>query len=103
MIRGNIYKIQNSFFPVVDEIFKSLDKLLTKSYDNSKPIKGFYPSPQPGYMSLTHDTYYFYIKDKKNDNQIHMELLKNNEPLSKENYMDYLFGPDHRLINYDFQ
>ncbi len=62
----NIYKIQNSFLPVVDEIFKSLDKLLTKSYDNSKPIKGFYPSPQPGYISLTHDTYYFYIKDKKN-------------------------------------
>ncbi len=43
------------------------------------------------------------VFEAKNDNQIHMELLKNNEPLSKENYMDYLFGPDHRLINYDFQ
>ena len=38
-----------------------------------------------------------------NDNRIHNELLKSNEPLSASNYMKYFFGPDSRLIDYQFE
>ncbi len=32
-----------------------------------------------------------------------MELLKNSDLLSVDNYIDYLFGPDTHLINYAFE
>lgn len=40
--------------------------------------------------------------EAQNDNQIHHELLKSNERLSESNYMEYLFGPDKKLIKYEF-
>ena len=43
------------------------------------------------------------VFESKNDLRIHMERLKKNESLSKENYYPLLFGPDHRLINYQFE
>lgn len=42
------------------------------------------------------------VFEAQNDNQIHHELLKSNEKLSESNYMEYLFGPDKKLINYEF-
>ena len=39
----------------------------------------------------------------KNDNRIHMEMLKSKDPLSINNYSKYLFGPDPNLINYQFE
>ncbi len=43
------------------------------------------------------------VFETKNDNQIHHEQLKSKEPLSKENYMKYFFGPDNYLIGYRFE
>ena len=43
------------------------------------------------------------VLESKNDINIHMELLKSNEPLSEGNYMHYLFGPDNNLIKYQFE
>lgn len=40
--------------------------------------------------------------EAQNDNRIHNELLKSDEKLSIDNYMEYLFGPDSNLINYNF-
>lgn len=42
------------------------------------------------------------VFEAKNDNLIHHELLKSKILLSKENYMQYFFGADSRLVNYDF-
>ena len=43
------------------------------------------------------------VFEAKNDNRIHAELLKENKPLSLDNYISYLFGPDENLINYQFE
>jgi len=43
------------------------------------------------------------VFEAKNDNQIYHELLKENKPLSKDNYLYYLFGPDSNLIKYQFE
>ena len=43
------------------------------------------------------------IHETKNDNEIQNEMLKSNENLSAENYMEYLFGPDTNLIKYNFE
>lgn len=42
------------------------------------------------------------IFETQNDNRIHHELLKSDEPLSKKTYMKYFFGADEDLINYKF-
>lgn len=43
------------------------------------------------------------VFEAKNDNQIYHELLKDDTPLSKDNYLSYLFGPDSNLIKYQFE
>ena len=43
------------------------------------------------------------VFESKNDIKIHLELLKSEEPLSDNNYMHYLFGPDINLIKYQFE
>lgn len=43
------------------------------------------------------------VFEAKNDNRIHAEMLKENNPLSLDNYVAYLFGPDGNLINYQFE
>lgn len=43
------------------------------------------------------------VFEAKNDNQIYYERLKDNKPLSKDNYLVYLFGPDSNLIKYQFE
>lgn len=43
------------------------------------------------------------VFEAKNDNRIHNELLKEDELLSENNYLSYLFGPDINLINYQFE
>ena len=43
------------------------------------------------------------VFESKNDIKIHRELIKSNDPLSENNYMDYLFGPDTNLIKYQFE
>lgn len=43
------------------------------------------------------------VFEAKNDNRIHMELLKRNEKLDKVNYVRLLFGPDKNLIKYEFE
>lgn len=37
------------------------------------------------------------------DNSIQMESLKSTNPLSKENYQLYLFGPDKKLIDFEYE
>ncbi len=39
----------------------------------------------------------------KEDNKMHIELLKEGNPLSKDNYTTYLFGPDPNIIRYEFE
>lgn len=39
----------------------------------------------------------------KEDNKMHLELLKEGSPLNKDNYMIYLFGPDPSIIRYEFE
>lgn len=43
------------------------------------------------------------VCEAKNDNRIQTEMLKENKPLSLENYIAYLFGPDGNLIKYQFE
>ena len=43
------------------------------------------------------------VFEAKNDNRIHVEMLKGNQSLSANNYMEYLFGPDSNLIKYQFE
>ncbi len=43
------------------------------------------------------------VFEAKNDNRIHAEMLKENNPLSSDNYIAYLFGPDGNLKNYQFE
>jgi len=43
------------------------------------------------------------VFEAKNDNRIHLELLKGKSDLSSENYKELLFGPDKNLINYGFE
>lgn len=43
------------------------------------------------------------VFEAKNDNRIYAEMLKENNPLSLDNYIAYLFGPDGNLINYQFE
>lgn len=43
------------------------------------------------------------IFEARNDNQIHIEHLKSKELLSGSNYKNLLFGPDERLIKYEFE
>lgn len=43
------------------------------------------------------------VFEAKNDTRIHHELLKDNKPLSRDNYLEYLFGPDQNLIYYQFE
>lgn len=43
------------------------------------------------------------VFESKNDLKIHMEILKSKEPLSSTNYLEFLFGPDRHLINYQFE
>lgn len=43
------------------------------------------------------------VFEAKNDNRIHAEMRKENNPLSLDNYVAYLFGPDGNLINYQFE
>lgn len=42
------------------------------------------------------------VVEAKNDNRIYAELLKDDQPLSENNYINYLFGADTNLINYEF-
>ncbi|MHC1693961.1 MAG: hypothetical protein AB9835_01505 [Eubacteriales bacterium] len=43
------------------------------------------------------------VFESENDNRIHKEMLKSDEPLSTNNYIEYLFGPDKNIINYVFE
>lgn len=43
------------------------------------------------------------VFEAKNDNRIYAEILKNNQPLSASNYIEYLFGPDNNLVKYQFE
>jgi len=43
------------------------------------------------------------VFEAKNDNRIYHEMLKKDETLSKENFIEMLFGPDLHLINYQFE
>lgn len=43
------------------------------------------------------------VFEARNDNRIHIESLKSNLKLSKATYKNYLFGPDMRLIEYEFE
>lgn len=43
------------------------------------------------------------VFEAKTDNQIHTEILKTSEKLSKDNYLKFLFGPDQKIINYCFE
>lgn len=43
------------------------------------------------------------VFEARNDNTIHKEMLKSEQELCKENYMEYLFGPDNRLVKYEFE
>lgn len=43
------------------------------------------------------------IAETKTDNQIHHEMLKSKEKLSKSTYQNFLFGPDLNLANYKFE
>lgn len=43
------------------------------------------------------------VFEAKNDNRIYSELLKENKPLSLDNYITYLFGPDSNLVKYKFE
>ena len=43
------------------------------------------------------------VFEAQNDNRIHREMLKNTSSLSKNTYMDFLFGPDLRLMSYQFE
>lgn len=43
------------------------------------------------------------VFEAQNDNRIHREMLKNTSLLSKNTYMDFLFGPDLRLMSYQFE
>lgn len=43
------------------------------------------------------------VFEAKNDNRIYAETLKENQPLSAENYIAYLFGPDSNLVKYKFE
>lgn len=43
------------------------------------------------------------VFEAKNDNQIHIEMLKKGGELSKDNYIDLLFGPDRNLLCYEFE
>lgn len=43
------------------------------------------------------------VFEAKNDNRIHIEMLKENRSLSANNYMTYLFGPDNNLVKYQFE
>lgn len=41
--------------------------------------------------------------EAKNDNEIHHNLLKNNDGLNADNYLSLLFGPDTKIIQYVFE
>lgn len=43
------------------------------------------------------------VFESKNDIKIHNELIKSDEQLSGDNYIEYLFGPDKNLIKYQFE
>lgn len=43
------------------------------------------------------------VFEAQNDNRMHYEMLKANDKLSAETYLELLFGPDNRLINYAFE
>lgn len=43
------------------------------------------------------------VFEAKNDNCIYKEMLKENQPLSENNYIAYLFGPDSKLVKYQFE
>lgn len=43
------------------------------------------------------------VLETYNDNRIHHELLKSEEEISTNNYMEYLFGPDTHLVDYIFE
>ena len=43
------------------------------------------------------------VLETHNDNRIHHELLKSEEEISTNNYMEYLFGPDTHLVDYIFE
>lgn len=43
------------------------------------------------------------VHEAKIDNEIHDEMLKKVSELSESNYLLLLFGPDKRIINYDFE
>lgn len=43
------------------------------------------------------------VFEAKNDNRIQAEMLKENQSLSANNYIEYLFGPDSNLMKYQFE
>lgn len=43
------------------------------------------------------------IFEAKNDNQIHCEFLKTVSDITDENYLNVLFGPDIKIVTYDFE
>lgn len=43
------------------------------------------------------------VFESQNDVRTHLEMLKKQKQLSEENYMEILFGPDPKLINYQFE
>lgn len=42
------------------------------------------------------------VFEAKNDENIHLSLIKKNKKISSENYMEWLFGPDKKMIDYSF-
>lgn len=42
------------------------------------------------------------VHEAKNDEEIHLSLIKEYKNISAENYMAWLFGPDEKMIDYTF-
>lgn len=42
------------------------------------------------------------VHEAKNDEEIHLSLIKEYKNISPENYMTWLFGPDKKMIDYTF-
>ena len=43
------------------------------------------------------------VFESQNDVRTHSEMLKNQRTLSENNYMEILFGPDPKLLEYKFE
>ncbi len=43
------------------------------------------------------------VFEAKNDNNLHLAYLSRNEAINSDNYLHVLFGPDQRILNYNFE